>query len=96
MVAWPDFSHIAFENATAFFPFKNIFHDFRPLKGLFQFRPEAWALMNSFGEKWEFCSMIQQRCTGNNTQVRGSEGKGCGAGVGRDLSPRFLACQHTV
>ena len=68
MVAWPDFSHIAFANETAFLPFRNIFHDFRPLKGLFQFRPESWALSNSFGEKWEFCTMVQQRCTGNNTQ----------------------------
>ena len=67
-VAWPDFSHFVYDNTTSFLPFKNIFHDFRPNKGLLQFRPEAWALMNTFGAKYEFCSMMQQRCTGNNSQ----------------------------
>jgi hypothetical protein len=67
-VAWTDFSQFVYHSKTSFRPFKNIFHDFRPNKGMLQFLPQAWALANSFGAKWDFCITVQERCKGENAQ----------------------------
>uniref|UniRef100_A0A7S2MWZ0 Uncharacterized protein n=1 Tax=Haptolina brevifila TaxID=156173 RepID=A0A7S2MWZ0_9EUKA len=74
---WADFAHFIWDNDSAVTPIRRAFVDFRypnvfPIDTVYSISPERVGenlpLLNSFGNVWDLCQLIQSRCYHKNQQ----------------------------
>ena len=62
---WPDFNHWVWRDSTTVLPIQRAYHNFRVPNAP---NKDNYPMVKSFGNPFQLCALIQDRCTGPNEQ----------------------------